>query len=76
MAAKITTANTYTDAELLALWREASAQVTQTGAGYTNAVGTFTANDADKIQRMIDLYEARIASKSSGLVQNFARFQR
>ena len=75
MAAKITTANTYTDAELLALWREADAQITISGQSYSNAVGTFTAVDADKIKRAIVYYQDRIDS-AQGIVQNLVRLVR
>ncbi len=76
MADKITTANSYTDSELLALWREADAQITITGQGYTNAVGTFTAVDADKIKRAISFYEDRISSAAEGMVQNLVQLVR
>lgn len=76
MAAKITTENEYSDAELLALWREADAQITISGQSYSNEVGTFTAVDAAKIKRAIEFYEARIVSASEGLVQNLCQLVR
>lgn len=76
MAEKITTANEYTDAELLALWREADAQITISGQAYSNEIGSFTAVDAEKIKRAISFYEDRISSASEGLAQNLCRLER
>ena len=72
---KITTANTYSDQELLALWREAEAVVSVSGQSYTNAVGSFTSANLDQIRKSIVFYESRIES-SNGLSINIARIKR
>jgi len=72
---KITTANSYTDVELLALWREADAVVSVSGQSYTNAIGTFTSANLDQIRASIMFYESRI-SGDSGLSINIASIKR
>lgn len=76
MAAKITTANTYTDAELLALLREGVAQIAATGQSYSIAGRTYTAANLPSMRDTIDWLESRISAASSGIVTNYARLVR
>lgn len=76
MAAKITTANTYTDAELLALLREGVAQIAATGKSYSIGSRTYTAANLNDMRETIDWLESRIASASSGLATNLVRLVR
>lgn len=68
------TAETYTDAELLALWRQADADVAATGQSKAIRGKSLTLADADTITEKIKYYEARVA-RSSGLPA-FTQIQR
>jgi hypothetical protein len=76
MPTKITTANTYTDAELLALLREGVAQIAATGQSYSIAGRTYTAAQLPQMRDTIDWLESRLAAESSGLVNNLVRLVR
>lgn len=73
--AKLTTSNTYTDEELLALYREAIAQlsVAQTyrldGVEYTRA-------QLPHLRKVVEWLESRIAVASGRQAHNTARFGR
>ena len=66
MPTKLSTANVYTDAELLALYREAVAIVSVSGQTYTTNINghetTWTSADLDKLWETIDRLESRINS--------------
>lgn len=64
---------TYTDQELLNLWREAHAVCSVRGQSYTVAGQTVTSNDVDKIRKQVEFYEQRVSAASNGLVINLAR---
>jgi hypothetical protein len=76
MGAKITTANNYTDAELLALLREGVAQIAATGQSYQIAGRTYNAASLPAMWDTIERLEARMASESSGLATNYVRLVR
>lgn len=76
MVAKVTTANTYTDAELLALLREGVALIAATGQSYAISGRTYTAANLPAMRETIDWLESRIASEDSGLATNYVRLVR
>lgn len=65
----------YTDAELLALYREALARIPVSGQGYTIAGRTFTMADLQHVREMVEWLEVRISS-ASGPARNYARLNR
>lgn len=78
MPEKYVAANSYSDAELLALYREAAARLSVSGQTYQIAGRMYTAADLDKIWEMIERLEARIAAASAtpGSKTNLAKFGR
>ena len=68
MVTKFTTANTYTAAEMLALWTETSAQIAATGKSYAIAGRSFECADPDQAMRSIMFWEARVNSAASGVM--------
>jgi len=76
MVTKVTTANTYTDSELLALFREGVALIAATGQSYQIAGRMYNAASLPAMRETIDWLEGRITSESSGLVTNYARLVR
>jgi len=75
MATKVTTANTYTDAELLALYREGVAQIAATGQSYQIAGRTYTAASLPALRDTIDWLESRISSEQ-GMATNYVKLVR
>lgn len=59
------TAETYTDAELLALWRQADAEVAAGGQSKAIRGRTLTKANAAEITKKIQFYESRIAALSN-----------
>lgn len=59
------TAETYTDAELLALWRQADADVAAGGQSKAIRGRTLTQANAAEISNKIKFYESRIAAASA-----------
>lgn len=57
----------YTDAELLALFRECYAKIAVQGQSYQFGGRTFTRADLAEVQRQITFLENRIAQASTGL---------
>lgn len=76
MVTKVTTANTYTDAELLALFREGVALIAATGQNYQIMGRTFTAASLPSMWDTIERLETRIAAAATGLATNYARLVR
>ena len=76
MVTKVTTANTYTDAELLALFREGVALIAATGQSYQISGRTCTAANLPSMRDTIDWLEGRISAEANGLVTNYARLER
>jgi hypothetical protein len=76
MVTKFTTANTYSDAELLALFREGVASIAATGQSYRVAGHEYTAASLPAMWAMIEQLENRIASAESGLATNYVRLVR
>jgi hypothetical protein len=77
MVTKVTTANTYSDAELLALFREGVALIAATGQSYQIAGRTFSAASLPAMWDTIERLEARISAASSGpMATNYARLVR
>ena len=76
MVTKVTTANTYTDSELLALFREGVALIAATGQSYQIAGRMYNAANLPAMRDTIDWLEGRVTSDSSGLVTNYARLVR
>lgn len=66
---------TYTDAELLALYRAALARISVSGQEYTIGNRTFIAADLAEIRQMISWLEPRV-NASSGPAANYARIKR
>lgn len=75
MPTKFATSNTYSDSELLALSREAYAQVTATGKAYMIAGRSYTAADLPELRQSIEWLEARIDGDSAPAI-NLARLVR
>lgn len=76
MVTKVTTANAYTDAELLALFREGVALIAATGQSYQIGTRTYSAANLPAMRDMIDWLEGRISSEANGMVTNYARLVR
>lgn len=77
MVTKFTTSNSYTDAELLALFREGVAAIAATGQSYQIAGRTYTAASLDAMWKMIDNLERRINAADSGtLATNYVKVVR
>ncbi len=76
MVTKVTTANTYTDAELLALFREGVALIAATGQAYKIGTREYNAANLPAMREMIDWLEGRISAESNGIVTNYARLVR
>lgn len=76
MVTKVTTANTYTDAELLALLREGVALIAATGQSYQIAGRTYNAANLPAMRDTIDWLESRISSTANGIVTNYAKLVR
>lgn len=74
--AKLVAENEYTDAELLALWREAYAKLSIGGQEVTIRGRTFRAADLPHIRDQITWLESRIGSEESGLTLIDLRFTR
>ena len=70
---KITAAFTYTDQELLDLWRSADAAVSL-GQSYQVGDRTLTRADAEEITEKITFYESRV-NAASGMAVNLARMK-
>lgn len=73
MVTKVTTANAYTDAELLALFREGVALIAATGQSYVIQGRTFTAANLPSMRDTIDWLESRISLTENGIATNLAR---
>jgi len=65
----------YTDAELLALYREALARISVSGQSYEIMDRVYTAADLPALMNMVARLEARI-SDASGPAQNLVNFRR
>lgn len=75
MADKLTANFAYTDAELLALWREADAKLAAGAQDVTIMGERITRADADKITAKIRFYESRV-NASTGIHSNLGRYRR
>ena len=77
MVTKFTTANDYTDSELLALFREGVAAIAATGQSYQIAGRMYTAASLPAMWKMIEQLETRISAATSGpIATNMARLVR
>jgi hypothetical protein len=76
MVTKVTTANSYSDAELLALFREGVALIAATGQSYQISGRTYNAASLPAMRDMIDWLEGRISAEANGIVTNYARLVR
>jgi hypothetical protein len=72
---KYSTTNDYTDAELLALYRECLARISVSGQSYQVMGRIFTAANLAEVRRQIEWLEGRINS-ASGMATNIARIKR
>lgn len=63
--AKLTPTATYTDTELLALWREAFARIS-VGHSYRIGSRTMTKADVEEVRKMISWLEQRVEAEASG----------
>jgi hypothetical protein len=76
MVTKVTTANSYSDADLLALFREGVALIAATGQSYQISGRTYNAASLPAMRDMIDWLEGRISAEANGIVTNYARLVR
>jgi hypothetical protein len=76
MVTKVTTANSYSDAELLALFREGVALIAATGQSYQISGRTYNAASLPAMRDMIDWLEGRISAEANGIVTNYVRLVR
>jgi len=77
MVTKFTTANDYTDAELLALFREGVAAIAATGQSYQIAGRTYTAASLPHMFTYMEQLERRINAAASGtMATNYVRLVR
>lgn len=72
--------NVYTDAELLALAREAKARILATGQTYSTVLGggnrSLSLANLEQIEVVIRRLETAISAEASGPAVNYARFSR
>ena len=76
MVTKVTTANSYSDAELVALFREGVALIAATGQSYQISGRTYNAASLPAMRDMIDWLEGRISAEANGIVTNYVRLVR
>lgn len=76
MVTKVTTANTYTDTELLALFREGVALIAATGQAYKIGTREYNAANLPAMRDMIDWLEGRISIETNGIATNYTRLVR
>ena len=76
MVTKVTTANNYSDTELLALFREGVALIAATGQAYKIGTREYNAGSLPAMRDMIDWLEGRISAEANGIVTNYARLVR
>lgn len=84
MSDKYVADNSYTDAELLLLYREALARISVSGQSYQASIGggtrMFTSADLNEVQGMISWLENRIdmvsAANGGAKAVNYAKFAR
>lgn len=76
MVTKVTTANTYTDTELLALFREGVALIAATGQAYKIGTREYNAANLPAMRDMIDWLEGRISIEANGIATNYTRLVR
>jgi hypothetical protein len=76
MVTKVTTANTYSDTELLTLFREGVALIAATGQSYQISGRTYNAASLPAMRDMIDWLEGRISAEANGIVTNYVRLVR
>jgi len=80
MSDKYVADNTYSDEELLALWRECYARISVSGQTYQMNIGggtrMFTSANLSEVWRQIELLERRINVAGSLPTVNYARFSR
>lgn len=74
--AKPTASYTFTDQELLDLYRQAYAEIAVTGQDYMIGSRRFTAADLSKIAEQISWLESRIEAASGGLHMTPVRLTR
>lgn len=74
MADKIVAAHTYTDQELLDIWRECSATISR-GQSYTIAGRMYQGVDAAEVRENIRFYESRV-NDSAPMANNLVKFGR
>ena len=67
---------TYTDQELLNLWREALAVISIKGSSYKIGSREYTFHDLDHVLAMVKYFEERVAAETTGIAVNLARFDR
>jgi hypothetical protein len=80
MTEKYAAANDYTDAELLALYRECLARISVSGQSYQMTLGggtrNFTAADLKQVREMVTWLEDKISRVSAGSTVNYANLTR
>ena len=77
MPTQFTTSTSYSDEQMLALVRQAIAEVLVTGQSYALPGGRqFTRASLTELRGMESDYLQRIDLASSGMVSNYARFSR
>ena len=76
MATKIAPDFDYTDAELLALVKEAIAVVTKYGKSYVIGGRTFTRENISDLYDLLNELERRISRVATGIAYNLARRSR
>ena len=76
MATKLVAAFDYSDAERLALYKQAAAVCSVSGKSYQIAGRTSTSVDLSELETLITHLENKISSESSGIVTNYVRLVR
>lgn len=82
MGDKYEAANTYTDDEILALFRECLARISVSGQSYMMQLGAiggtrmYTSADLEAVSKQIDWLERRISAASTLPRANYARMVR
>ena len=74
--AKYAATDTYTDQELLDLYREAYARISVSGQSYEIAGRVFKMADLRFIQQQIEWLERRIDTAAAGITSNQVHFRR
>lgn len=71
---KIAASHTYSDQDILNLFRECLATISVRGAKYEINGVIYTSLDLDKVQQLVNIYQTRVDQASRGMAANLIQF--